>query len=121
MTCMKIWLLCFGLLTWAVAVSAQLAVTVSPVRVSAQKAVVPLVMSNGLSETIGSARAAVFLLDEQGKMLGQATKWVIGGTDKESGMVSGTTNSFNFVITGEKPFTTTNLTAKVTFTGIVLE
>src|SRR6266446_10984879 len=78
-----------GLLTFSLAAavlllpllaSAQLAVTVSPVKVSGQKAVVPLAMKNNFAEKVESARAVVFLLDEQGKMVGQMTRWVIGGT-----------------------------------------
>jgi hypothetical protein len=100
---------------------AQLAVTVSSVKITGQKAVVPLALKNNLFEKLESARAAVFLLDEQGKMVGQATKWVIGGNEGKSGLAAGATNSFHFVITTDKPFTTTNLTAKVNFTRVVLE
>lgn len=100
---------------------AQLAVTVSPLTITGQKAVVPLALKNNLSERIESARAAVFLLDEQGKMVGQATKWVIGGSEGGSGLVAGTTNVFHFVITSDKPFTTTNLTARINFSRIVVE
>lgn len=62
--------------------SAQLAVTVSPVKVTGQKAIVPLAMRNDFAESIESARAVVFLLDEQGKAQGQpVTRWVIGGSN----------------------------------------
>jgi hypothetical protein len=105
----------------AVASQAQLSVAVSPVKIAGQKAVVPLALKNNLSEKIESARAAVFLLDEQGKMVGQSTKWVIGGSVDKPGLAAGATNSFLFVVTADKPFTTTNLTAKVTFSRIVLE
>ena len=100
--------------------SAQLAVTVSPVKITGQKAIVPLAFKNNLSEKIESARAAVFLLDEQGKMVGQATKWVIGGSADKPGLAAGATNSFHCVITADKPFPTTNLMAKVTFSRVVL-
>jgi hypothetical protein len=53
---------------------AQLAVTVSPPKVTGSKAIVPLAMKNGLGERVESARAVVFLLDEQGKMVGQGTR-----------------------------------------------
>jgi hypothetical protein len=92
------WILLFG----AVAVHAQLAVTVSPPKIAGQKAVVPLVLKNNFTNAVQSARAVCFLLDDQGKMIGQSTKWVIG-------------QNFNFVITSNQPFTTTNLTAKVSF------
>jgi len=48
-------------------VQAQLAVTVSPVKITGQKAVVPLAMTNNLAESVESARAVCFLLDEKGK------------------------------------------------------
>ncbi len=100
---------------------AQLAVTVSPVKVTGQKAIVPLVMKNNLAVKVESARAVVFLLDVQGKMAGQATRWVIGGTKDKPGLAAGATNAFHFVIAADKPFTTTNLTAKVSFNRVVLE
>jgi hypothetical protein len=113
-------LLCIGFVCASIA-QAQLAVTVSAPKVVGQKAVVPLAMKNGLSEKVESARAVVFLLDEQGKMVSQATRWVIGGSQDKPGLASGATNAFHFVIASDKPFTTTNLTAKVTFSRVVLE
>lgn len=105
-----------------IAANAQLAVIVSPPKIAGQKAVVPLAMRNGLSEKIESARAVVFLLDEQGKTVGQpATRWIIGGSADKPGLAAGATNAFHFVIASDKPFTTTNLTAKVTFSRVVLE
>ena len=98
--------------------SAQLAVTVSPPKVVGQKSAVKLAIKNGLAEKIESARAVCFLLDAQGRMVGQSTKWVIG--QNHVGLEPGATNSFNFVITSPQPFTATNLTAKVSFTRLVL-
>lgn len=109
------------LLMGMMAVQAQLIVTLSPVKISGQKAVVPLAMKNNFSEKIESARAAVFLLDDSGKMMGQGTRWVIGGSENSPGLASGTTNTFYFVIPSSQPFTTTNLAAKVTFSRVVLE
>lgn len=100
---------------------AQLSVAVSPVKVTGQKAVVPLALKNNLNEKIESARAAVFLLDEQGKMVGQSTKWVIGGSEDKPGLATGATNAFHFVVTTGKPLITTNLIAKVTFSRLVLQ
>ena len=99
---------------------AQLAVTVSPPKVTGNKAVMPLAMKNYFTGKIESARAVVFLLDEQGKMVGQATRWVIGGSQDKPGLAAGATNAFHFVITSDKPFTTTNLTARVNFNRVVL-
>ena len=103
---------------------AQLAVTVSPPKIAGSKAVVPLAMKNGLKEKVESARAVVFLLDNQGNVTAQSTKWVIGGSSSAkapTGLAPGATNTFYFTITGDKPFATTNLTVKVQFTRIILE
>ena len=98
---------------------AQLSVTVSPPKITGQKAVVPLALKNNFTNTIQSARAACFLLDDQGKMIGQSTKWVIG--QNKTGLEPKGETTFNFVITSPQPFTTTNLTAKVSFSRVVLD
>lgn len=92
----------------AASIHAQLAVTVSPPQVTGAKAIVPLELKNNFNQGVASARAAVLLLDEQGKMVGQSAKWVIGGasqpaTESKPGLVAGGTNAFNFVITATKP------------------
>jgi hypothetical protein len=113
---------CFlSLLVATTSAWSQLAVTVSPPKVVGRKAIVPLALTNGLAENVESARAVVFLLDEQGKMMGQSTRWVIGGSKDKPGLAAGGTNAFNFVIASDKPFTTTSVTAKVTFSRVVLE
>lgn len=103
---------------------AQLAVTISPVKATGQKAIVPLEMKNGFGKKIESARAVCFLLDDKGKMIGQSTHWVIGrhaGAASNIGLAPGATNTFNFVVPAIKPLTTTNLTANVLFSRVVLE
>ena len=100
---------------------AQLVVVVSPLKVIGQKVVIPLALKNGLAEKVESARAVVFLLDEQGRMVGQATRWVISDSQEKPGLAPGATNVFHFVIASDKPFTTTNLSAKVSFSRLVLD
>jgi hypothetical protein len=99
--------------------SAQLAVTVAPVKLAGQKAVVSLALSNGLPQRIESARAVCFLVDDQGKLVGQSTRWVLGGSTTNV-LAAGSTNSFYFVIAGNKPLPRTTLSAKVSFTRVVL-
>jgi hypothetical protein len=99
-------------------VHAQLAVTFSPPRVVGQKAVVKLVMENNLAAKVEAARAICFLLDGQGNMVGQSTKWVIG--QNHTGLEPKGEAMFNFVITSPQPFATTNLTAKISFSRVVL-
>jgi hypothetical protein len=63
----------------------------------------------------------VFLLDDSGKMVGQASRWVIGGSKNNPGLPAGATNTFNFVVAVDKSLSSTNLTAKVSFSRVVLE
>jgi hypothetical protein len=109
----------FFALLCAASATAQLAVTVTPPKVVGQKAVVQLKMKNGLGDTVKSARAVCFLLDDQGKMVGQSTKWVIG--QNHTSLESKAEATFNFVVTSPQPFTTTNLTAKISFSRVVLD
>jgi len=101
--------------------TAQLAVTVTPPKVVGQKAIVQLKLKNQLAAKVESARAVCFLADEQGKVVGHATQWVIGGTKDRPALETGKETAFNFVVSFDKFITTTNLTAKVTFSRLVLE
>ena len=114
-------LLAAALLLYRFLATAQLAITVSPVKATRQKAIVPLGIKNGLAERIESARAVCFLLDDQGKMVGQASRWIIRGTGNKAGLAAGATNAFNFVVAAARPFTSTNLTAKLSLSRVVLE
>lgn len=107
---------------FGMAAQAQLAVTVVPPKVIGHKAVVTLAIKNGFSEKVESARAVVFLLDEQGKPIGQpSTRWVIGGSADKPGIGAGATNTFHFVVASDKLFPRTNLSTRVTFSRVVLE
>ena len=108
-------------MSYPLVVSAQLAVAVSPPKVVGQKVIVTLALTNRLVVKVESARAVCFLLDDQGKMVGESSKWVIGGTKNRPSLESKQETSFNFVITCVQPFTTTNLSAKVSFSRVVLE
>jgi hypothetical protein len=101
---------------WATFAQAQLCVTFFSPKVIGKKTVVQLKMKNNLTDKIESARAACFLLDEQGNVVSQSTKWVIG----KSGLEPKSETTFNFVVSNRQPFTTTNLTAKVTFNSVNL-
>jgi hypothetical protein len=108
------------LLLCAASIHAQLSVSVSPPKVTGSKAVVKLEMRNGFAEKVESAKAVCFLSDDQGKVIGHATQWVNGGTRERPPLEPGATNVFNFVIAADRA-TTTNLSARVTFSRIVLE
>jgi hypothetical protein len=111
----------FIILLVAASATAQLAVTVTPPKVVGQKAVVQLTMTNNLADKIESARAICFLLDGQGRMVGESSRWVIGGTKERPALEPKQAATFNFVVTSPQPFTTTNLTAKISFSRVVLD
>jgi hypothetical protein len=112
-------LLCFVVL-YSPKALAQLDVEVLPPKLTGKKAVIKFTMTNSFKEKIESARAAVFLLDENGSMIGQGSRWVIGGTKDLPALDPGKKTTFNFVVQARQPFTTTNLTANISFTRIVL-
>jgi hypothetical protein len=99
---------------------AQLSVMVSPVNAEGNKAVVKLDFKNDLTNAVESARASVYLLNGD-KVVSQGTRWVIGGAKDKPSLAPGATNSFFFVLSSDKPFARTNLTAKVNINRLVLE
>ena len=118
---MKIMIILAWIFLGSLTVQAQLVVSVSQPKVVGQKTVVKLVMKNNLTETVESARAVVFLLDDQGKMVGQSTKWVIGDSKDRPPLKPKSEVKFNFVVSSLQPFAATNLTAKISFSRVVLE
>jgi hypothetical protein len=112
-------ILVIGLVSLCMASQAQLAVSVSPPKITGQKTVVELTMKNELTNEVKSARAICLLLDGNGKMVDQSTKWVIGQNKKVLEPKEET--KFNFVITGSRPLVTSNLTARVIFSRVILE
>ena len=69
----------FVLLLLPVVGRGELTVRVAAPTVVGSKAVVGLELQNGWTQSVESARATLLLLDEQGKLVGQPAKWVIGG------------------------------------------
>jgi hypothetical protein len=100
-------------------VRGQLAVKVSSPKVTGQKAIVELSFKNELTNEVRSARATCVLLDAQGKMVGQSTKWVIGQNKKI--LEPNGEAKFNFVLTSPHPLVSSNLTTKVIFSRVVLD
>lgn len=88
---------------------ARLSVEVAEPKQTANKVVVKLTMKNLFAEKVESARATIFLTDAQGKVVGQMTQWVIGGTKDRPELKPDATGIFNFVITTDQPFTKTQL------------
>lgn len=85
---------------------AELAVTVSSVKTTGRKAVLTLGLTNFFPEKIESARATVFLFDDAGKVTGQSTRWIIGGSPDIPGLNPNAGTQFHFVVEADKPFAT---------------
>src|SRR6266516_1970393 len=96
---------------------ANLVVNVGEPKTTGGKAVIKLEMKNTFKEKIESARAVVFLFDDQGKVVGQTTRWVIGGTKDKPALAPDSKTTYNFVVPTDKPFTKT----KVSFNRVILE
>ena len=112
----RLGVLTLGLLA-ALHAQAKLLVKVDEPKTTGNKAVIKLTLKNTFKESVESARATVFLLDERGKVVGQAVQWIIGGTRDKPALAPDATTPYNFVIPTDKPFTRT----KVTFNRIILE
>ena len=96
-----------------------LTVKVLPLKIVGQKTLVELTITNRGTNRIEAARAVCFVLDQNGHIVGQSAKWVIG-QNKTSLEPKGQAK-FNFVITAPRPLIATNLTAKVSFTRLILQ
>jgi len=97
--------------------AAALTVKMAVPKTYGQKTIAKMELVNTFTNTIESARAVLFLLDDDGKVVGQETRWIIGGTKDRPPLAPDAKTTFNFVIQTNKPFTRT----KVTVTRIVLE
>ena len=63
-------------------------------------------LTNRYPEKIESARVTLFLIDGAGKVVGQSTRWVIGGSPDKPGLESSAGTLFYFVVDSDKPFKT---------------
>jgi hypothetical protein len=107
----------FTILSLLSRADAKLVVKQADPKTTSSKTLVKLTLQNTFSAKVESARATMFLIDTQDKIVGQATQWVIGGTQEKPALASNASTTFNFVIASDKPFTKT----KLIFNRIVLE
>jgi hypothetical protein len=96
---------------------ASLSLKVGDPKSNGGKVLVKLTITNTYSNAVESARAAVFLVDEKGKVVGQNTQWVIGGAKEKPALAPQASAVYYVTIATDKPFQKAN----VVFTRIVLE
>ena len=113
----KAFLVIAAFLAGSFAAQAELTVSVGQSNNTPASAIIPLKVKNTFKEKITSARASVFLLNDEGKVVGQSTKWIIGGTKEAPPLAPNASTTYNFVIHTDKPFTKT----KVNVGRLILE
>jgi len=116
---MKNIIVTLSVLASCIAMGQPLSVKVAPVKTIGQKTLVELTMTNSGTNRIDAARAICFVLDQNGQMVGQSAKWVIG--QNKTSLEPNGQAKFNFVITAPHPLMATNLTAKVNFSRLILQ
>lgn len=82
-----------------------------------KKTVIKLSLKNTFAKKVESARATIFVFDEQDKIVSQSTQWVVGGAEDKPARAPDASTTYNFVLPSDKPFTKT----KLIFNRIVLE
>jgi len=97
------------LLLTAVVAPAALVVQIAPPKTTGSKVIVKLDLQNTYTNKIQSVRAAVFLLNDQGKVVGQSTSWIIGGGKDKPALDSNAKTTYNFLVPIDKPFTKAKL------------
>ena len=94
------------------AAHATLVIKPEPVQVTGQTAIVKLELKNTFTNAVESARAAVFVSDENGKVVGQATRWIVGGTADRPALEPDKETAFHFVVPLSGEFST-NLQVRI--------
>jgi len=110
---------CLLLLAGVGVASAALSVKVAEPKSTGTKAVVNLTMKNTFTNAVESARAAVFLMDDQGKVVGQATRWVIGGAKDRPALEPDKDTTYHFVVPLNKAMSGA-LQTRVPFNRLIL-
>ena len=101
--------LILGLLLWIGNAHAVLLLKVVGAKTYSQKTIVKIELQNTFTNAIESARAVVFLLDDKGQVVGQETRWIIGGAKDRPPLGPDSKTAFHFVVQSAKPFTKSNV------------
>ena len=107
---MKICKVVVGLWLGMIATSfAALVVQIDQPKSTGSKVIVKLELQNTYAEKIKAVRAVMFLMNDDGKVVGQSTSWIIGGGKDKPALDANAKTTYNFVITTDKPFTKSKL------------
>ena len=108
--------------------NAQVEIRLTETKQVGQKALVKMELNNGYSQALKGARVSVFMMDEEGKVVGQKAQWIVGGDDatktdsQNSALESGKKNEYAVAVNtlrgqteDEEPFK-----ARITFSRLIL-
>lgn len=109
MKCVMKWSLSAWLWLLVTAAPAALVVQVAPPKSTGSKAIVKLELQNTYNEKIKSVRAVMFLVDDQGKVVGQTASWIIGGRKDKPALAPSAKAIYDFLVPADKPFTSSRL------------
>jgi hypothetical protein len=97
------------LLSLPILTRAALVISISEPKITGQKAVIKLDMKNTFSQKLEGAKGTIFLMDAGGKVVGQASRWIIGGAKNRPPLGSEGNANYYFVVPAGKPFSKTRL------------
>ena len=87
-------LVLIGLVCVGTPATAALSVKVDEPKTTGKKTIVKIALKNTFTEKIESARATLFLISDNDKIVGQRTAWIIGGTKDKPPLKPGTTTTY---------------------------
>jgi hypothetical protein len=96
---------------------AALVIHVHKAQAYSRTTLIKMDLQNTFTNTIESARAVVFLLDDKGKVVGQQARWILGGTKQQPGLAPDANTKFFFTVPTRKSFTDT----RVIVSRVILE
>lgn len=105
------------LFSCVVSVRATLELTVGEPKTYTKLTVIKMDLHNSFADQIKAVEAVVFLMNDKGKVVGQKSRWILGGPDRRPPLDAGSSASFFFVVSNAQSFATT----KVLVTRIVFE
>lgn len=101
----------------AISVHAALELTVGKPKTYTKLTVIKMDLHNSFTDQIKSAEAVVFLMSDKGKVVGQKSRWILGGPERRPSLAPDSSTTFFFVVSNAQSFATT----KVLVTRIVFE
>ena len=99
-------------LSWA-----NLEISITDVESNGNSGIVHMKLKNSFEQGVRSARIWVFMLDDEGKVVGNQAQWLFNGEGEKSSLEVEEERDSTVMVESENPFST----AKATFSRIIME